>query len=104
MKIIVLWMTLDELEGSNMKCNYKGRDGESLVKYFKYWQPFGFYFWYFHQVDYHNNRLHSNITLERTWDTRFWPDRNFACYLVVTEVNIALASGHFQIMAILCLL
>ena len=27
-----LWMTLDELEGDNIKHNYKGRDDEYLVK------------------------------------------------------------------------
>ena len=32
MKIMESWMTLDELEGANTKCHYKGRDGESLVK------------------------------------------------------------------------
>ena len=31
-KIMELWMTLDDLEGANTKRNYKGRDGESLVK------------------------------------------------------------------------
>ena len=28
-------ITLDDLEGGNTKRNYKGRDGESLVKIFK---------------------------------------------------------------------
>ena len=32
MNIMASWMTLDELEGGNTKRNYKGRDGESLVK------------------------------------------------------------------------
>ena len=31
-----------------------------------------------------------------TWATNFWPDRNFACYLAVTEVNTELADGHFR--------
>ena len=51
MKIMISWMTLDELEGANTKRNYKGRDGESLVKIFKYQQPFGFHFRYRQQVD-----------------------------------------------------
>ena len=32
MNIMASWMTLDELEGADTKHNYKGRDGESLVK------------------------------------------------------------------------
>ena len=32
MKIMASCMTLDEMEGANMDCNYKGRDSESLVK------------------------------------------------------------------------
>ena len=34
--------------------------------------------------------------IERTWAAKFWPDRNFTWYLVVTEVNAALAYGHFR--------
>ena len=40
MNIMVSWMTIDELEGGNMKRKYKRRDGESLVGIFKYRQPF----------------------------------------------------------------
>ena len=50
MRIMALWTTLDDLEGANTKCNYKGRDGESLVKMFKYWQPFGLHFCYFLKI------------------------------------------------------
>ena len=45
MVIMALWMTHDDMYGSNTKRNYKGRDGDSLVKMFKYWQPFGFNFY-----------------------------------------------------------
>ena len=34
--------------------------------------------------------------VERTWDTKFWEDINFAWYLATSEVNIKLAWGHFQ--------
>ena len=90
MKIMSLWMTLDELEGVNMKRNYKGRYGESLVKVFKYQQPFVLHFLYHYQLYYPTNRLHSNISLERTWCTKFWIDHKFLWYLSVTGVNIAL--------------
>ena len=78
MNIMASWMTHDDLEGANTKRSYKGRYGESLVKIFNYWQPFGWHFCYRHQVDDHNNRCHSPISLERAWDTKFFTDRNFA--------------------------
>ena len=77
MKIMALQMALDELEGANKQKKYKGRDSESPEKTFKYWQPFGLHFCYYHQVDDHNNICHYPISLERTRDTRFWTDHNF---------------------------
>ena len=53
-------------------------------------------FHYRYQVDDHNNRFHSTISLESTWDIKSWMYCNLAWYLVVTEVNTALASGKFQ--------
>ena len=44
----------------------------------------------------HNNLSHLSISLEKTRANTFWPDHNFVCYLVVSEVNTALSSGHFQ--------
>ena len=65
MNIMISCMNLDDLEGSNMKHNYKGRDGESLVKMFKYRQLLGLHFLCCHQVDNHNNRYHSPISLDK---------------------------------------
>ena len=96
MKIMATWMTLEELDGADTRREYKGRDGESLTRLFKYRQPFGLHFRYRHQVDDHNNRKHSHISIERTWATKLCPNRNFAWYLAVTEVNTALADGHFR--------
>ena len=79
-----------------MKRNYKCRDGESLVEMFKYRKTFVFNFHYPRQVNYDNNRLHSPISLEMTWDDKFWPDHNLAWYLAVIDMNTALASGHFK--------
>ena len=95
MKIMATWMTLEELDGSDTRREYKGRDDESLARIFKYRQTFGFQFRYRHQVDDHTNRRHSPISIERTWATKFWTNRNFEWYLAVTEVNTALADGHF---------
>ena len=96
MKIMATWMTLKELDRADTRREYKGRDVQSLARLFKYRHPFGLYFRYHHQVDDHNNRIHAPISLKRTWSTKFWPDRNFAWYLAVTEVNTALADGHFH--------
>ena len=94
MKIMAIWMTLGELDGADTMREYKGRDGQSLTRLFNYCQPFGLNFRYCHQVDDHINRIHATISIERTWETKFWPDRNFAWYLAVTEVNTALVDGH----------
>ena len=42
--IMALWTILDNPDGTNMKCNYKGRYGQYLVKKFKYRQPYGLKF------------------------------------------------------------
>ena len=96
MKIMATWMTLEELDGADTRQKYKGRDGEYLARLFKYLQPFGLHFRYLHQVDDHNNKRHDPISIQRTWANKFWPNRSFAWYLDVTEVNTALSDGHFR--------
>ena len=88
--------TLDQMENGNMKRNYKGGDSQSPMKNSAYWQPFGLHLWYHHQLDNHKNRLHSPISLERIWDTKFWIYCNFAWYLYMKEVNTSRATSHFQ--------
>ena len=61
MKIMASWMTLDDLDGANTKHNYKGRDGQSLMKIFTYRNPFGLHFRYRHQVKNNNNRRQYSI-------------------------------------------
>ena len=63
MKTMAPQMALDDLEGNNTKFNYKGRDGNYLVKIFTYCHPFGLPFCHHHQVGDHNNRHHSLIPL-----------------------------------------
>ena len=46
---------------------------------------------YHHAVDDHNSRRQYQISIERTWETRYWPNRVFAFLLAVTEVNVYLA-------------
>ena len=40
MKIMATWMTLEELDGLDTSREYKGRDGHSLARLFKYCHPF----------------------------------------------------------------
>ena len=55
MKTMATWMTLEELDGSDTRREYKRQDDKSLTRLFKYCQPFGLHFRYRHQVDDHNN-------------------------------------------------
>ena len=89
-------MKLDELEGARTIRDFINSSGMKEMNQFTYQQPFGLHFRYIHQVDDHNNWRHVPISLERTWGTKLWPDRNFSWYLAVSEANTALASGHFQ--------
>ena len=94
--IVPLRMNPNELEGFNIKRNYKVRDGESQVKLFTYWKPFELNFLYLHQVYNRKKRRHYHIALDKTWATKFWPDCNFSCFFHVMKVNIALASGQLE--------
>ena len=96
MKIMATRMILEELDGADTRWEYKGRDCESLTRLFKYCQPLGLNFRYRHKVDDQNNKRHAPISIEKTWATKFWTNRNFAWYLAVTKVNTALADGHFR--------
>ena len=61
MKTMATWMTLEELDGADTRQEYKGRDGESLARLFKYCHPFGVHFRYRHRLEYYNNRRHAPI-------------------------------------------
>ena len=71
------------------------RSGTKEAKIFTYRNPFGLHFKYRHKVDDHKNHIHTPIYLDRTWSTKFWKGCNFSWYLVASEVNIDLESGHF---------
>ena len=95
MDIMAQWMTLGELGRANTKHNYKGRDGDPPVKKSNIGICLDCTF---------STIIRQTVTTigatliyhQSTWDTNFWPDRKFVWYLVVTEVNTALASRHFQ--------
>ena len=89
-------MIIDELEAARTSRYLIDSSGMKETKNLTFWQIFGIHFRYRHQLDDHNNWRHVPISLERTWVTKFWTDWKFSWYLAVSEVNIALASGHFQ--------
>ena len=63
---------------------------------FMYMDVVTHHFLYRHQVHDKNNRRHPPISVERTWATKYWPDRCFAWYLAVSEVNVNYARAYFQ--------
>ena len=97
MQIMASCMALDELEGVRTRRDFIDSSGTKDTKKFIYGQKFGLHFIYIHQVDDHNNGRHAPISLARTWVTKSCLDHNLTWYLSVSEVNTALAPGHFQI-------
>ena len=53
-------------------------------------------FLYQHQVHDNNNRRHAPISIERTWDTKYWPGRYLSWYLSVSDVIVNCARAYFQ--------
>ena len=76
-KIMAIWVTLYELEGSRTGKYLIDSSGTKETNQLTCRQPFGINFRYKHQVDYQNNCRHAPIFLGRTWANKFWPDRNF---------------------------
>ena len=95
MNIMCKWMTLDNFEGVQTRRDYLV-DGVTTTKTFCYKQRFRMHYKFRHQVDDNNNRRHLPISVERTWATKFWDDRNCACCLATSEVNTNLAWEKFR--------
>lgn len=87
--------TPKEVDGASTKQTFMNENSELTTKSFKYTEVFANHFKFRHQVDDHNNRSHSPVSLERTWATKYWPHRCFANFLSLTEVNVNLACGYF---------
>ena len=62
MKIMVIWMKLDDLEGARTSIYFIESYGMKEKKSFTHRQTFGIYFRYRHQVDNQNNRRHAKIS------------------------------------------
>ena len=72
------------------------RAGVMETKEFMYTEVVANIFLYQHKVDDNNNMRHESIYIEKTWATKYWPDRCFAWYLAVSEVNTNYARAYFQ--------
>ena len=96
MKITASWKTLVQLEGARTRRYFIDISGTKETNQITYMQLSGICFRYRNQVDDQNNRRHAQISLERKWATKFWPDHNFSWYLAVSKINTDLATGHLQ--------
>lgn len=47
-----------------------------------------------HWVDDHNQRRHAPIDLAESWKTKWWPHRQFAFFLAISETNAANSRGR----------
>ena len=91
-----LMTTYETLEPTDKRTRGKlKRGGVMKTKEFMYMEVVENMFLYQHQVDDNNNRSHAPIFIEKTWSTKYCPDRFFAWYLAVSEVNDNYARVYF---------
>ena len=79
--------TLEHLEGSDTEWRYKGAGGELATKQFNYCEVLGNQFKFRHQVEDNKSWHHYLISVERTWATKYMPNRCHAYFLALTKVN-----------------
>lgn len=96
MQMMSTYGTSEEMQAAGTRHSFTNDSGELTTKQFNYTEVYANHYCYRHQVDDHNNRRHSPVSLERTWATKYWPHRCFAHFLAVTEVNTNLACGYFS--------
>lgn len=90
MSIMTSYGTTEEIAEGTTQRDYKDDNGEPVRKKFKYTEIIYNHFKYRHAVDDHNNKRHQPISFEEIWATKWWPNRVFAFFLAITEVNIKL--------------
>ena len=86
MKLMTTYGTLEPTDNRTRR-KFK-RDGVMETKEYIYSEVIANKFLYRNQVDDNNNRRHVIILIEKTWATKYWPDRCFSCYLYVSEANV----------------
>lgn len=70
-------------------------NGIAVRKKFYYPEIIYNHFHYRHAVDDHNNKRHQPISIEQVWGTQWWPNRVFAFFIAITEVNCKMCYEHF---------
>ena len=85
MKLMTTYRTLEPTDKRTRR-KFK-RGGVLETKEFMYTEVVKNLFLYQHQVDDNNSMRNVSISIERTWDTKYWLDPCFAWYLSVSEVN-----------------
>lgn len=73
----------------------KKRKVDNATKMFRYKEPFHNHYACRHCVDDHNNKQHSDISLEETWMTHPWQNGVFAFLVAITEVILFLLCRYF---------
>jgi hypothetical protein len=90
MMMMSTYGTLTEVEDGGAKRTFE-RNGLSTTKIFKYTQPFYNHYKFRHQIDDHNNKRHSPLSIEDCIGVKRWGLRQFMFLIAVTEINCKLA-------------
>ena len=98
MKLMSTYGGLVETRGQEktwrwFKANRAG--GNSILRFFRYKEPFANHYKYRHCVDDHNNLRHSIPSIEGSIKTHRWELRVFCFILAISEVNTFLALKNF---------
>ena len=73
------------LEPTNNRTGRKSKRGGVMeTKEFMYMEVVSNHFLYQNKFDGNNNRKHAPISIDKTWVTKYWPDRCFDWYLAVS--------------------
>jgi hypothetical protein len=83
------------IETKTTRRDYENSNGEMVKKTFHYPEVIYNHFNYRHVVDDHNNKRHQPISIEEIWATKWWPNRCFAFFFAVAEVNCKLFYEFF---------
>ena len=84
--------------GSIGETDYEAKrfiEGTKEEIHFRLNDVFANHFKYRHAVDDHNHLRHQIPSIEDTWATHFWPNRQFAFLLAISEVNAYKAFEYF---------
>lgn len=88
---MMLMATYGTLERIGEEKHRKFGQNNATTKTFQYPELVYNHFKYRHAVDDHNNRRQAPISIEKTWNTNWWPNRVFSFLISITEINTLLA-------------